>query len=240
MSYILDALRKSQAERERGQVPGLDAQPEPAARPTAEPAHASRAGGLLAGAGLGLALALGAAWWWRPTPAPVAAAAAVATVTASAAALPAPVPVPIPAALPTSLPVSSSPATSLPATSLPATSLPASLPAPSPKPLPVVVSAPQPSPTSHPPSTSPRAPPVAQPAPRPIPLGQLTAEQRRELPAMVLGGSIWSESAQGRFVIVNGQVVREGEAAAPSAIVEQIEPRRVLVRWRGLQLELPL
>ncbi len=27
MSYILDALRRAEAERQRGQVPGLDAQP---------------------------------------------------------------------------------------------------------------------------------------------------------------------------------------------------------------------
>ena len=34
MSLILEALRKSEAERRRGQVPGLHAELPPAARPT--------------------------------------------------------------------------------------------------------------------------------------------------------------------------------------------------------------
>jgi general secretion pathway protein B len=205
MSYILDALRKSQAERERGQVPGLDAQPEPPAASAAEPARAGRAGGPLVGAGVGVVLAVGAAWWWWPAAAPVVAVPAL--------------PAPAPAAVP-------------------ATALPA-LPAPQ---LPVVVSAPPPAPSLAPPPAPPPAVAAvpAPPGPRPIPLAQLTAEQRRELPPLVLGGSIWSESTLGRFVIVNGQVAREGEAAAPGVVVEQIGPRSVLVRWRGLRLELPL
>ena len=209
MSYILDALRKSQAERERGRVPGLDAQPEPGPRAAAAPADAKRTGGLLAVAGVGLALVLGAAWWWRPAP-------VVATV---------------------------APATVAPAVVAPPVQAPVQAPvrAPLPAPLPVVVSAPPtvaPTPVPTPASVS--APHLATPAPRAVPLAQLAADQRRDLPPLVLGGSIWSESALGRFVIVNGQVVREGETAAPGVVLEQITPRSLLVRWRGLRIELPL
>ena len=216
MSYILDALRKSQAERERGRVPGLDAQPEPGPRAAAAPADARRTGGLLAVAGVGLALVLGAAsWWLRPAPAPVVATVAPATVAPAVVAPPVQAPVQAPVR------------------------------APLPAPLPVVVSAPPTvaptiAPTAAPTPASVPAPVLATTAPRAVPLAQLAADQRRDLPPLVLGGSIWSESALGRFVIVNGQVVREGETAAPGVVLEQITPRSLLVRWRALRIELPL
>ena len=57
---------------------------------------------------------------------------------------------------------------------------------------------------------------------------------------MVIGGSIWSESPASRFVIVNGQVVREGEAAAPGVLLERIGPKAAVLRWREWRIELPL
>ena len=82
--------------------------------------------------------------------------------------------------------------------------------------------------------------PVSRAVPRLLALAELTPDQRRDLPPLVMGGSIWSESALGRFVIVNGQVVREGEAAAPGVAVESIGPKAVLLRWRDLRFEVPL
>ena len=80
----------------------------------------------------------------------------------------------------------------------------------------------------------------AQPAARAVPLAELSPDQRRELSALVIGGSIWSDNAANRFVIVNGQVVREGEAAGPGATLERIGPKSVIVRWRDMRIELPL
>jgi general secretion pathway protein B len=71
-------------------------------------------------------------------------------------------------------------------------------------------------------------------------LSELSAEQRRELPSMSLGGSVWSDSALSRFVIVNGQVVREGETAAPGVVVDTIGPKSVRLRWRDMRIELAL
>jgi general secretion pathway protein B len=56
---------------------------------------------------------------------------------------------------------------------------------------------------------------------------------------MGLGGVIYSESVASRFVIVNGQVVREGELAAPGVTLERIGPKSVVMIWRGLRIELP-
>ena len=73
-----------------------------------------------------------------------------------------------------------------------------------------------------------------------MPIAQLNPEQRRDLPAMAIGGSIWSDNPANRFVIVNGQVVREGEAAAPGVTLERIAPKAATLRWRDLRVEVPL
>jgi general secretion pathway protein B len=209
MSYILDALRRSQAdrERERGQVPGLNTQAAPAA-----PATPSRGGKpalwLAAGLALGGVATVAALWPRREAaaPAPVVA-------------------VPVP-------PVVAEPRPATPA-------------AQSPAPLPVVVSAPPaPGPTA-PVAAAPAPVPTAATAPAPatarvLPWAELSAEQKRELPPLVVGGSIWSDSAISRFVIFNGQVVREGELAAPGVTLERIAPKSALLRWRDLRFEVPL
>lgn len=84
-------------------------------------------------------------------------------------------------------------------------------------------------------------PSPSRPAPpRTVTMAQLSADQRRELPPMVIGGSIWSDNAANRFVIINGQVVREGESAAPGVALERIGPSSATLRWRELRVELPL
>ncbi len=203
MSYILEALRRSQAERERGQVPGLNAQPGAVATlPTQREGPPWR--WVLPLGVVALAALLLAVWAWRGAA------------------------VPAPAAVPTQ----------------PLTAAP---PAAEATPLPLVVSAPPPPPVVAAAPTAPTAPAVADKpsapaaaAPRVLRLSELTAEQRRELPSMSLGGSVWSDSALSRFVIVNGQVVREGETAAPGVVVDTIGPKSVRLRWRDLRIELAL
>jgi general secretion pathway protein B len=202
MSYILEALRRSQAERERGQVPGLNAQPAPA-----EPPPRARAGkpALWLAAGLALGgVATVAALWPRRETVPV-------------AGVSAPAPAPTAAAVADLRP---------------------------PAPLPVVVSAPPapvPAASAAPPAAPSTTPPTAAPAaPRALAWAELSAEQKRELPPLVVGGSIWSDNALSRFVIFNGQVVREGEPAAPGVMLERIAPKSALLRWRDLRFEVPL
>jgi general secretion pathway protein B len=203
MSYILEALRRSQAERERGQVPGLNAQPSAAAALPAQRDGPPWRWVLPLGALALVALVL-AIWAWR------------------GASGPAPVATPAPA-------VTAAP------------------PAEAPAPLPLVVSAPPPAPVAVPAPTAAVAPSAAEKptapapaAPRVLRLSELSAEQRRELPSMSLGGSVWSDSALSRFVIVNGQVVREGETAAPGVVVDTIGPKSVRLRWRDMRIELAL
>lgn len=211
MSYILEALRRSQAERERGQVPGLNAQPVAVAALPA-PREGPPWRWLLAALLGALATVALLAWFWRAQPAPPAA-------TVAAAPAPAPVPAPTLAAAP------------------------APVVAPSPATLPVVVTAPPVTPAVTPnpaPNAVTSQAPTPASTPRTVRFSDLSAEQRRELPALSMGGSVWSESALSRFVIVNGQVVREGDTAAPGVVVDRIGPKSVVLRWRELRLEVPI
>jgi general secretion pathway protein B len=221
MSYILEALRRSQAERERGQIPGLNAQPSAlAALPTQRDAPPWR---WLLPAGLtGLALVALAAWFWRAPAAPASpppAAVVAATPAPAVAASPAPLPVVV------SAPPSPSPS-------------PVTAPTPAPAPAPAPATTPTAAATPAPAAAA--LPSAATPAPRAVRLADLNAEQRRELPPLNMGGSVWSESSLSRFVIVNGQVMREGDTVAPGVTVDRIGPKAVWLRWRELRLEVPI
>lgn len=201
MSYILDALRRADAERQQGGVPGLHTPPSPqAAAPVAQRPWLLWA----AAAVLLLSLAMALAWWWtRP---------AVVAVTVVAA------PVTAPTAAPT----------------------PVLPPPPVVAPLPIVVSA---APVVAAVPTAPAAPAsaaLAPSAPKTVPLQQLDSDLRRQLPPLVVGGSVWSDSAASRFVILDGQVTREGESVAPGLVLERIQTRSLLLRWRDMRLEIAL
>jgi general secretion pathway protein B len=214
MSYILDALRRAESERARGQVPGLHDQP---ALPASTSARRAGPVWILVSA-LGLALVLAAlALWWTRRPAPPAPRAAV---VAPAAMVQPVAPVTAPVTAPVAAPVTAAP-----------TGTAAPL-------LPQVVSAPTPAL----PASATVAPAAAAPMQQAsiTRLAELPPDQRREWPNLVLGGSVWSESAANRFVIVNGQLLHEGEAVAPGLIVERIGPKAVVLRWRDRRVEVPL
>jgi general secretion pathway protein B len=71
-------------------------------------------------------------------------------------------------------------------------------------------------------------------------LAELPADQRRQLPPLVVGGSVWSEQVSARFVVLDGQVLREGDAAAPGLVLVKLAPRAATLRWRDMLLELSL
>jgi len=216
MSYILEALRKAEAERQRGAVPGLHAQAEPAAELPAGRAVAGRrlAAGLM-GAVLLLCAAGGAWWWWRGAPAPKAtptAAPALPTTSPAAPAdavqtVPPPVPVASPAAQP-SVPIVSAP--------------------------PPVAASP---PTASASPAAPAVPALQEPLMR---LADVPEARRRELPPLVLSGAVQSPDPAARMLIVDGQVLREGDALSPGLTLERIGPRAAVFSLRGLRFELPL
>jgi general secretion pathway protein B len=222
MSYILDALRRADAERQQGRVPGIHATPAAGLAPAPGrrwvPGLGLLALGLLAGA---VALLV-----WRMQPAP-------------AAAPPAPPVPPLAQATSPASPEVAAPATALPAlpvvvSAAPLPALDSGRAAPAAAPASGTAAVPPAVPTPQPASTSTPA------AVRAVPLSSLPPDERRQLPALAPGGSVWSDSAASRFVILDGQVLREGDTVAPGLVLERIERKAALLRWRGQRLEVPL
>jgi len=218
MSYILDALRRAEAdrERERGQVPGLHTQPQPAG--AAAPATGRSRWLPWAGGGLLVLAGVGAGSWWAGSPHDTTPPAPPVRQVAP----PAPMPVATPE--PVTPPVASAP------TPQPAASGSPYLP---PVPPPVAVAT-APSPAPAPATTT---VPAAAPAPAPearIPaLAELPESMRRELPRLAISGSVYSDDPASRFVIVNGEVVREGARLGADLVLEQIRQHELVLRFKG-------
>lgn len=229
MSYILDALRRAEAdrERERGQVPGLHAQP-PAGGAAAVGAALSPRRGRLWAAGGGVVVLLlvgvGVGSWWAgsssPADVPVsqlpqqrAEAPPLPAVAGTAATLPALPPTSAPTSTPIAVPTLPPPplAAPTPVTSPPVTALRPSVTAP-------VLAAKASAPTE------------AAPIPR---LAELPESLRRELPKLAISGSVYSEDPASRFVIANGEVLREGAKLGPEHVLEQIGTRELVLRFKG-------
>lgn len=235
MSYILDALRRAEAdrERERGQVPGLNTQ----AVSTSDAARAAGPRRWLpwAGGGLLLLAGIGAGSWWAsgpqdatppvspPTPTPVATAA--------------PVAVPAPPAAPTPQPTASaSPYLPLVPPPVAVTTAPAPRPvSEATAPAPVAVAVPAPVPPA-PPAPAP-TPAAEAPIPR---LAELPEAIRRDVPRIVVSGSVYSDDPRGRFAMINGEVLREGAQLGPDHVLELIRPRELVFRFRGHRYRQPV
>jgi len=230
MSYILEALRKADAERERGSVPDLHAQllPPGAAQLQAEAPRTSLLPWLAVG--VLLAIVAGGAWFVLGRDEPVAVAVvpsappAVASATASAAAAvaSAAATAPVPAAAPPPRPAAkAAPARRPP----PAT--PSSVARANPAPKAATAKAAAPAPKSE-------AAPPRVPA-----LGELPGELRQQVPPLVIGGSVYSPQASARMVIVNGQVFQEGSRLAPELKLEQIRQKAAVFSIQGQLFEVP-
>ena len=224
MSYILDALRKADAERERGSVPSIHAQPSFAGARPAGPAPASRLWIVVAVIGVLLAL--------------VAAMAAYLLFGRSPASE-----VAKPAAPPTST-VAAAPAAPAASTPAPVTVAPA-LPAPPPpvrkaRAAPAASAPPAATPTTaaSAPASTPRPPPTAKTEERIYTLDELPDDIRRQLPALSVGGSMYSPTPASRLVIINGQVLREGEHITPDLLVQQIRLKSAVMSFKGYRYTL--
>lgn len=224
MSYILDALRKAEAERERerGTVPHLMAQPL-----GTPPTEAAPRRGALWGAGVALALvaAVGAGWWLAHQTAAVPDTTPSAAAPATGGTVPAP-------AIATTAPAPT------PTTPVATGGLAALDPVPRP-PRPAADTGPVAAPA--PPAVDSAAPPPAASRPaagRTVAYDQLPPDVRRQLPVLNLGGAIYSDTPSARMLLVNGQLQREGDHVAPGVVLEQIQPRSAVLRWRDLRYEM--
>ncbi len=239
MSYILDALRRAESERASEKAPSLHDQPlDPLLRPDA----ASRSGApwlwMIAGGGLVLA---GATLWAYiigvPASPPPSAAPPQAAISPTPAPLPAAplTPAPAPATVaPSPEPNQGTPVVVTPYPTLPeppAGTTPSSL-------------APPPQAVSHEPTPgigqSPQAPsPPVSAHDTPVPmLTELPDTVRRSLPPLRFEGTLYSAIPSNRLLMLNGQVLHEGEMASPDLKVEHISRTSAVLDYRGTRFEL--
>lgn len=219
MSLILDALRRADAERQRdaGAPPGLGAPVAPSWDEETRPRSAGKA--VWVGGALLLLAAGGLAWWLTAAPGPATSAPVVAAAAPAAITPPAP-PVEPPPPAPQAPPEAPLPPMSLRLPDVPP------VPAAAPR---VVKPAPRAASAASVPAAA-AAAPVAR-------LADLPPDQRRQWPALVVGGSMYSENLALRMVILDGQLLHEGDSAGPGVVVERIKPRSAVLRAGGQRVE---
>ena len=83
------------------------------------------------------------------------------------------------------------------------------------------------------------AAPTAAPT-RVASLAELPVEARRGLPPLAFGGSIYSNTPANRLLIVNGQLMHEGDALGPGVTLEQIKPKAAVLNIGGQRFEIGL
>lgn len=221
MSLILEALRKSEADRRRGETPNVHVE--------LSPSPVIRRSGIPAWGWWMIAAVIGASGWWllhvesSPEPARVATFAATTplavhqqfetgalptvrhlTPTPMHASPPAPIAAPTPAAA--------------------APSLPHDLPLVAPPPAQVAITPLKPAAAAD--STLLR-------------LSDLTIEERRGLPPLKLSMHMWNDDPSQRFVILDGNRLHEGDRIG-EAIVTAITTDGVILDWNGRRLKLPI
>lgn len=222
MSYILDALRKADSQRVRNPARGIHALPAATIPALATPSRAPEQAARWAAAVL---ILIGSAWLWidwhASEPAPTPPLAPVAVLLPAPAPRPMPTPTPAAAVLPGPPAVALAPVASPPEVrrSAVGTVAPA---APS-----AIASA----------TVSPAALPVA--AERSYSVVDLPADVQQALPKFSISGGVYSDNIAQRMLIVNGQVFSEGSEVAPGVVLEQVRPKTVLLKFRGLRISQP-
>ena len=71
-------------------------------------------------------------------------------------------------------------------------------------------------------------------------LAELPADARRGLPPLSFGGSIYSNTPANRLLIVNGQLMHEGDSLGPGVTLEQIKPKAAVLNIGGQRYEIGL
>lgn len=213
MSYILEALKKAQAERALGSAPTLHAV---ALYQADAPARGKGAASLWVGLVVGLLLAASAWVVWRssdsgPAQQPPTAATQAAPVAAAAAVAP-PVklaPMPPEPSKPRAAPAAAAAPVLAPASSAPAmTVAPAS------------------------------AAGLAAPEEKLPTLRELPEAIAREVPAVVIGGYVYASNPADRLLLVDKVLRHEGEELAPGLVLEKLLPKAAVMNYKGYRYKI--
>ncbi len=218
MSLILEALRKSEADRRRGETPNVHVE--------FSPSSVVGRSGIPAWGWWMIAAVIGATGWWlfhaktAPAQLPAAGFAVIAPVGVQEEIKIAPLP---PVRHLTAPPMHATVRAST-ATTNAAPSLPHDFPR---VPITPASVANAPSPTA------------AVAGSNVLRLSDLSTEERRGLPPLKLSMHMWNDDPTQRFVILDGNRLHEGDRIG-EAIVTTITPDGVMLDWNGRRLKLPI
>jgi len=235
MSYILDALKRAESERSRGQIPGLHAQP--MARVAVDLQERSPVWKTLLFVVIAVVVLGALAWWWMSgeQPAPAAMPPQAAPLAASPSTTPTPASPPAQVSAPTPVVAVAQPV--VPAASKLAprrNPLPAIKPtttadntAPAPAPAPRIQTATPASATSG-----------STPEPRVLAMSELPADVVSSLPALVVSGASYSDQPASRMVIINGALYHEGDRLTSELTLQRIALRSAVLSFRGYRFSI--
>jgi general secretion pathway protein B len=239
MSYILDALRRADAERERGAVPSIHAQQFGQLPNDDEPLRPPRR---LLWAVVALVSVLVALLAWillgrdatrLPASPPMAATTPAAPV--AGAALPA---VPPAASVAPAIPVATPPHAVPPST--PAADSRAATPI---KPAHRTVRATPPAPVAKPAEPATPAPERAPAAAREPPETKVVAQRdlpadiRSGMPKITISGSTYSSEPSSRMLMIGGQIFHEGDPVVGGVVLRHVKPHAAVFAYRGYLYE---
>ena len=255
MSYILDALKKAESERERGAVPGLNSTQ--ANQTTYIQYGSDQRPWWLVALVLGLLLALVAAvWLWRqagvgPATAPAtpivapAVPSATPAIPIAAPASPTVASVPVSNPAPTPAPVVSKVDKIVPLEAAASTvaHVQAKVTPPSTGQPPAAAKAPVASAAAPVPAAVAPVAPVSKPAPVSTPirsalggvpmLSELPEPMRRQIPALNISGAVYSDAPPEWTLIINDQLMGKGSLVAPDVRLEEITGSSAVFNFRG-------
>jgi general secretion pathway protein B len=233
MSYILEALKKSQAERQLGELPSIHA-PQVQLHDAAASGAARRAPVWLALGGVSVAVAA-ALLLWQPWQAAATAPALAPAVLAQA--VPAPVPVAAPPAAPAPAPAPVTQVTPVPPA---ATAAPVHHARPVAEPPQEKPGQAAPPPVAAP---APAGPPAATPAPaaeESVPgMRDLPEPIQRQIPPIAIGGYIYSKNPADRLLLIDKVLRHEGEELAPGLVLEKLQPKAAIFSFKGYRYRVP-
>ncbi len=221
MSYILEALKKAEAERRQDALPGLHTQPLP---PASEPRPLWSQPVVWSATSACAAILLGIIWWqpWQTSP--------LASIPATTT--PAPE-------------IASEPLPPQAATSIQPLQPPAAIDAPPPaKTRPILAQPKEAKP--KPPKKAQAAKPVPRQTAAPVAVAQalppeepiatlreLPQHVQHKIPALRVEGYIYAEKPSGRSVLINRRLLREGDQVAPDLILEKMTPNGIVLSYKG-------
>jgi general secretion pathway protein B len=232
MSYILEALKKSQAERQLGELPSIHA-PQVQLHDGASSGAARRAPVWLALGGVTLAVAAALLLWqpWQaaatvPAPAVAPAVLAQAVPAPAPAVAPAPVAAPVTQAVPVppaaaAAPVHHARPVAEPPQERPGQAAPPPVAAPAPAPAPAM---PAPTPAGE------ESVPGMRDLPEPI---------QRQIPPIAIGGYIYSKNPADRLLLIDKVLRHEGEELAPGLVLEKLQPKAAIFSFKGYRYRVP-